>query len=204
MDEAPQTLLRRPDSPPASADRMRNCTASRRSRRAMPPPEAGAGVPPLPALAGCGQQLGRPRVGPVRRAALVASTSRDRAAWSGCDREPVAEGGRRGIAAGSRCRWQARLPHIAGPPRRTPSGGCGRPVCAGLALTESHVDVAVDLFQALAQLLYPVCRVLDPAGQVAHLLLEPIHPKLRLIDARRRRRPAPGRRPRGRPAAAAC
>jgi hypothetical protein len=44
-----------------------------------------------------------------------------------------------------------------------------------LALTESDVDIAIDLLKAPAQLLDAVCGVLDPAGQLAHLRFEPIH-----------------------------
>jgi hypothetical protein len=45
-------------------------------------------------------------------------------------------------------------------------------------LTESHIDVAVYLFEALAQLFDLVRHVLDTASQVAHLLLDPVHPNL--------------------------
>ena len=43
------------------------------------------------------------------------------------------------------------------------------------ALAKSYIDVAVDLLQASPQLLDPVHRIFDPAGQLAHLRLEPIH-----------------------------
>jgi hypothetical protein len=43
-------------------------------------------------------------------------------------------------------------------------------------LAKSHIDIAVDLFQTPPQLLYPVYRILDPAGQLAYLRLDPVHP----------------------------
>jgi hypothetical protein len=49
-----------------------------------------------------------------------------------------------------------------------------------MSLSETDVDVAVDLLEALAQLLDLVGLVLDPPGQVAHLLLEPIHSHLQI------------------------
>jgi hypothetical protein len=42
-------------------------------------------------------------------------------------------------------------------------------------LAKSHIDVAVYLLQAPAELFYPIYRVLDPTGQLAHFRLEPIH-----------------------------
>jgi len=44
-------------------------------------------------------------------------------------------------------------------------------------LAKSHIDVAVDLLQSPPQLLDPVRRVLNPAGQIAHFRLEPVHAK---------------------------
>jgi hypothetical protein len=44
-------------------------------------------------------------------------------------------------------------------------------------LAKSDIDVAVYLLQAPPQLLDPIYRILDPAGQFAHLRLEPIHAK---------------------------
>jgi hypothetical protein len=46
-----------------------------------------------------------------------------------------------------------------------------------LALAKSDIDVAVYLLQAPPQLLDPIYRILDPAGQLAHLRLDPIHAK---------------------------
>jgi hypothetical protein len=54
-------------------------------------------------------------------------------------------------------------------------------LCIGLSrltLSEPHVDVAVDLFKALAQLLDLIGLVFQASGQIAHLLLEPIHTHL--------------------------
>ncbi len=58
-------------------------------------------------------------------------------------------------------------------------GGASAEACPW-PLTEPHVDVAIHLFEALAQLVHIVGHILDPAGQVAHLLLEPIHPDLQV------------------------
>src|SRR5205814_871401 len=57
--------------------------------------------------------------------------------------------------------------------RRTWQSRCRR----SLPLAKSDIDVAVDLFQSPPQLLDPVCRALNPAGQIAHLSLEPVHAK---------------------------
>ena len=46
------------------------------------------------------------------------------------------------------------------------------------ALAESQVDVAVDLLETVPQLLDPVHRVLDAAGQFAHLGFQSVHAKL--------------------------
>jgi hypothetical protein len=42
-------------------------------------------------------------------------------------------------------------------------------------LAKSHIDVAVYLLQAPAELFHPIYRVLDPTGQLSHFSLEPIH-----------------------------
>jgi len=47
-----------------------------------------------------------------------------------------------------------------------------------LTLTEPHIDIAVDLLQALAKLLDLIGLVFDAAGQIAHLLLDPVHSNL--------------------------
>ncbi len=47
-------------------------------------------------------------------------------------------------------------------------------------MAEPHIDVAVHLLEPLAQLTDVIGHVLDPPGQVAHLLLEPIHPDLKI------------------------
>jgi hypothetical protein len=44
-------------------------------------------------------------------------------------------------------------------------------------LAKSDIDVAVYLLQAPPQLLDPIYRILDAAGQLAHLRLDPIHAK---------------------------
>jgi hypothetical protein len=44
-------------------------------------------------------------------------------------------------------------------------------------LAKSHIDVAVHLLQPPPELVYPIYRVLDPTGQLAHFCLEPIHAK---------------------------
>jgi hypothetical protein len=44
-------------------------------------------------------------------------------------------------------------------------------------LAKSHIDIAVDLLQTPPQLLDPVYRILDPAGQRAHFRLDPVHPE---------------------------
>jgi hypothetical protein len=62
-----------------------------------------------------------------------------------------------------------------------------------LALAKSDIDVAVYLLQAPPQLLDPIHRILDAAGQLAHLRLEPIHAKFavdRSAGARRDNRAA--------------
>jgi hypothetical protein len=46
------------------------------------------------------------------------------------------------------------------------------------ALAESQVDVAVDLLETVPQLLDPVHRVLDAAGQFAHLGFQSVHAQL--------------------------
>jgi hypothetical protein len=61
-------------------------------------------------------------------------------------------------------------------------------------LAESQVDVAVDLLETVPQLLDPVHRVLDAAGQFAHLGFQSVHAKLG-ID--RPRRPSVGHGGRG-------
>jgi hypothetical protein len=60
-------------------------------------------------------------------------------------------------------------------------------------LAKSDIDVAVYLLHAPPQLLDPIYRILDPAGQLAHLRLEPIHAKFavdRTAGARRDNRAA--------------
>jgi hypothetical protein len=64
--------------------------------------------------------------------------------------------------------------------RRVP----GRPLILAralpLALAESQIVVAVDLLEAVPQLLDPVHRVLDASGQLAHLSFQSVHAKLGL------------------------
>jgi hypothetical protein len=55
-------------------------------------------------------------------------------------------------------------------------------------LAKSHIDVAIYLLQAPAELFYAIYRVLDPTGQLAHFRLKPIHAKFavdRCAGARR-------------------
>jgi len=55
-------------------------------------------------------------------------------------------------------------------------------------LAKSDIDVAVYLLQAPPQLFDPIYRILNPAGQLAHLRLDPIHAKFgvdRCAGARR-------------------
>src|SRR5262249_57428183 len=59
---------------------------------------------------------------------------------------------------------------------RSAAGRTGRRGCR-LALAKSDIDVAVYLLQAPPQLFDPIYRILDPAGQFAHLRLDPIHAK---------------------------
>jgi hypothetical protein len=44
-------------------------------------------------------------------------------------------------------------------------------------LAKSYIDVTVYLLQAPAELFYPIYRVLDPTGQLAHFRLESVHAK---------------------------
>ena len=44
-------------------------------------------------------------------------------------------------------------------------------------MAKSHIDIAVYLLQPSTQLLDPIHSVLDPAGQLANLRLEPIYAK---------------------------
>src|SRR5438270_9219167 len=62
--------------------------------------------------------------------------------------------------------------------RRVPGRSLAWPRTLARALAESQIDVAVDLLETAPQLLDPVHRVLDTAGQFAHLGFQSLHANL--------------------------